>query len=138
MRTGFVAGGNGEPAIDIVDETLVVAPPHKVREVLCDERWWEVVVPGVRMTCIDDRGRLGKRWAVAGTLRGSAEVWLEPWTDAVIVHVFLQADPHDGRAVHARTHRSLELAIKRHVLTRKDALEAGRAPGMPREAAQGE
>lgn len=124
------------PVIDVTDETLVVASPERVRGLLCDEQRWEAVLPGARFSCIDDRGSLGKRWAVSGALAGSAEAWLEPWADAVVVHVFLQADPgrggSSGRAV-ARLNRRYAMTIKRYVLDVKATLEAGRAPGTPRQ-----
>lgn len=126
--------GERRSVIDLVDETLIVAAPARVREALCGERFWETAFPGVRLTCIDDRGPLGKRWTVAGSLHGSAEVWLERWTDAVIVHVYWQVDPASdvrGRAAE-RTARHHALAVKRHVREVKDALEGDRAPGTPR------
>ena len=129
---------SSSPALDITDETLVVAAPERVREVLCDEVYWERWLPGVRLRCIDDRDLLGKRWSVSGTMTGSAEVWLEPWADAVVVHVFWQVDLADGRALDARTHRRYELEVKARVTVVKDRLEAGRAPGTPRAAPAGE
>lgn len=126
------------PMIDLTDETLVVATAAEVRAALCDELGWEALFPGSRLSCIDDRGSLGKRWSVSGALRGSAEVWLEPWADSVVVHVFWQVDP-----AHPPSARRLErlrqhyaLAVKRQVLATKDRLEAGRTPGTPRSDAK--
>ena len=122
----------GSPALDITDENLVVAPAAEVRAVLCDESWWESRIPGVGLRCIDDRGRLGKRWAVHGDLVGSAEVWLEPWADSVVVHAFWQVDRADGKPLTERERSRYAIAVKRHVMTVKDTLEAGRHPGTPR------
>lgn len=125
------------PMIDITDETLVVATASQVRAALCDELHWEALFPGTRLSCIDDRGLLGKRWSVAGALRGSAEVWLEPWADSVVVHVFWQVDPTEQPSARGleRLRRRYALAVKRHVLAAKDRLEAGRVPGTPRQDA---
>lgn len=122
--------------IDVTDETLVVAEAARVRGLLCDEARWETILTGARFSCIDDRGSLGKRWSVSGALDGSAEVWLEPWADSVVVHVFLQANPSGGRPssrAGARLNGRYAMAIKRHVLGAKATLEAGRAPGTPRQ-----
>ncbi|UPK73398.1 hypothetical protein MU582_13225 [Nocardioidaceae bacterium SCSIO 66511] len=125
-------------ALDITDETLVVAAPQRVRDVLCDEAFWQQRMPGVRLRRIEDRGLLGKRWAVDGAMRGSAEVWLERWADGVVVHVFWQVDPADGRRLDARGRRRFGLEVKAHVTAVKDSLEEGRAPGTPRVEAVGE
>lgn len=122
------------PALDITDENLIVAPVADVRAVLCDESWWQARIPGAYLQCIDDRDELGKRWAVRGELTGSAEVWLEPWADAVVVHVFWQVDRSDGRPLSLRSRRRYAVAVKRHVMGLKDTLEAGRTPGMHRGA----
>lgn len=129
---------NSPPALDITDETVIVAPVPEVRAVLCDESWWQARVPGARLLCIDDRGTLGKRWAVRGDLTGSAEVWLERWADAVVVHVFWQAGRTDGRRMTGRERRRYAVAVKRHVMALKDSLESGRAPGTPRGETAGE
>ena len=125
----------GTPAIDITDETLVVAAASQVRDRLCDETGWESLFAGARLSCIDDRGPLGKRWSVSGSLTGSAEVWLEPWADSVVVHVFWQVDPVPAQRARGlgRLRRRYALAVKRHVLGVKDVLEKGRSPGTPRD-----
>ena len=124
--------------LDITDENLIVAAVADVRAVLCDEDWWHARMPGAQLRCIDDRGSLGKRWAVDGDLVGSAEVWLEPWADAVVVHVFWQVDRADQRAMSVREQRRYAVTVKRHVMALKDALETGRAPGTPRVVPTGE
>ncbi|MGH3357978.1 MAG: hypothetical protein ACRDO7_04190 [Nocardioidaceae bacterium] len=123
------------PAVDVIDETLVVASASRVRDLVCDEARWEAILPGLRLSCIEDRGALGKRWSVSGSLEGSAEVWLEPWADAVVVHVFLQADAGDttpSARASRRLRRRYALKVKRYVLRIKATLEEGRAPGTPR------
>ncbi|MDN5851685.1 MAG: polyketide cyclase / dehydrase and lipid transport [Actinomycetia bacterium] len=124
--------------LDITDENVIVAPVADVRAVLCDEDWWHARIPGAQLRCIDDRGPLGKRWAVGGDLVGSAEVWLEEWADAVVVHVFWQVDRADKKTVSVREQHRYSVAVKRHVMALKDTLEAGRAPGTPRVIPTGE
>jgi len=124
--------------LDITDENVVVASVADVRAVLCDEAWWHARIPGARLRCIDDRGPLGKRWAVEGEFTGSAEVWLEEWADAVVVHVFWQVDPVGRTPLSARRLDRYAVTIKRHVMGLKDTLEAGRAPGTPRGVPAGE
>jgi len=80
----------------------------------------------------------GKRWAVEGEFTGSAEVWLEEWADAVVVHVFWQVDPVGRTPLSARRLDRYAVTIKRHVMGLKDTLEAGRAPGTPRGVPAGE
>ena len=81
----------------------------------------------------------GIRWSVTGALTGSAELWLEPVGDGVVVHYYLRVDPAGRRAGRARVaarapgrpRRAAALAWKRHVNALKDELEGGRALGCP-------
>jgi hypothetical protein len=69
---------------------------------------------------------------VAGALRGSMEIWLEPWGDGVLVHWYLRAEP--ARAVR-RPEREVARRVrawKQQVHAVKDRLEAGREPGSRR------
>jgi len=129
-------GGDEVAALSLVDETFVVAPPAALRS-LCDERSWARWFPHITVRCTQDRGDLGKRWTVSGELVGSGEVWLQPYGDGVIVHVYLRVDWSDsgtGRRSReaARFEACYALPLKAHVLALKDACEAGRRPGEPR------
>jgi len=118
------------PALDVIDEHFVVAPAAEVARTLCDERTWDAWFPDVTLTCTWDRGDVGRQWAVAGALSGSAEVWLEPWGDGTFVHLYLRCDP--ARPTPApRLRRRYALPLKAAVFAVKDRLEASRRPGEP-------
>ncbi|GAB2680251.1 polyketide cyclase / dehydrase and lipid transport [Thalassiella azotivora] len=126
-------------AIDLVDDTFVAAPPTVVAGHVHDPSRWAVWWPDLGLVVSRDRGPKGVQWVVAGRARGwtgTAEVWLEPWGDGVLVHHYLRLDPVDGgdrlsprRADAERRRRAL--AWKAHVHALKDALERGRRPGEP-------
>jgi hypothetical protein len=119
------------PSVDLVDETFVVAAPQALARRFSDPALWQDWWPDLRLTVTADRGLEGVRWAVEGALVGSAEIWLEPWRDGVIVHWFLRAKPlRPGKA--ARVRRSYATAFKRRMHALKDDLEGGRPAGVPR------
>ena len=119
--------------MDVADETfLAVAPAVVAAQVSRPERWrawW----PDLRLTVHHDRGAEGLRWQVAGALRGSAEIWLEPVLDGTVLHYFLRGED-DGAvgaaAAGALAHRR-RLQGKAVALGLKRELEAGRAAGEP-------
>jgi len=119
------------PAVDLVDETFVVAEPALVAAAVHDPRRWHQWWPDLRLTVFQDRGTAGLRWSCTGALVGSCELWLEPWGDGVIVHHYLRADPARQRrgraAVRLRERRAA--AWKRCVHALKDELEGDRQPG---------
>jgi hypothetical protein len=62
---------------------------------------------------------------------GSAEIWLEPWHDGVVVHWFVRAEPRrrdDGE----RIRHEYATTFKRRIFALKDDLERGRPAGVPR------
>ena len=123
-------------ALDLIDETFVVADPAAVAAVVRDParwtRWW----PDLRLGVFQDRGDAGVRWNVRGALTGSMEVWLEPYGDGVIVHHYVRCDVPGTRplspAAAARLRRRRERHAKRVFWALKDELEAGRAAGEAR------
>jgi hypothetical protein len=133
--------------VDLIDETFIVAAPADLAAVVHDPRRWRAWWPGLQLTVFMDRGEQGIRWSVTGDLVGSAEIWLEPFGDGVVVHHYLRADvtrsgsrtePVDGPPATLarqadRVRRRHALAWKRSVNALKDELEAGRAPGTPRQ-----
>jgi hypothetical protein len=121
------------PAIDIMDDSFVVASPTVLAARFADRRLWETWWPGLELTVARDRGRKGIRWTVRGHLVGTAEIWLEPWGDGVIVHWYLRADPVGRVADRAdRVQRRYLLDYKRRIHRLKDELERGRPAGAPR------
>ncbi|NDL57299.1 polyketide cyclase / dehydrase and lipid transport [Phytoactinopolyspora sp. XMNu-373] len=123
-----------------MDETFVVADRSALAAVLADpglwRRWW----PRLQLTVVEDRGRLGTRWTVRGELVGTAEIWLEPWHDGVIVHWFLRAEPaapDTGLRWRrppdpTRIRERYVASFKRHIHALKDELDAGRMAGHAR------
>lgn len=134
-------------AVDLVDETFIVAEPAALAAIVADQNRWRQWWPGLELTIFMDRGLQGIRWTVVGDLVGSCEIWLETHADGVLVHYYLRADPtkpgsrtqvrafpespHGYRQV-ASIRRRLALRWKRQVWQLKDELEADRTVGMPR------
>lgn len=134
------------PAVDLVDETFVVADRAVLAAEVADpaswRRWW----PELELAVFMDRSLDGMRWSVSGRWVGSLEIWLEPVGDGVLVHHYARLDPVDPatggpapqpadlrgwrRAARERDRRARRW--KRSVWELKDRLEAGRAPGRPR------
>lgn len=119
------------PPVDLVDETFIVAERAKLAQRISDPALWLQWWPDLRLTVVTDRGPDGIRWSVAGALSGTAEIWLEPWRDGVIVHWFLRADALAGRDGERLRHR-YATAFKRRIHAVKDDLERGRPAGLPR------
>jgi len=131
------------PAIDLVDETFIVAAPSRVADVVHDPARWQQWWPDLTLTVFMDRGPAGIRWSVTGAYQGSCEVWLEPVGDGVLVHHYVRLDPTDRRtgavqpapvdaagwrrAARLRAARAREW--KRQVWALKDELEGERRPG---------
>ncbi|HSK55380.1 MAG TPA: polyketide cyclase / dehydrase and lipid transport [Jiangellales bacterium] len=120
------------PSIDVVGEAFIVADQAELAELLARPALWRAWWPSLELTVFMDRGLKGTRWSVTGELRGSMELWLEPWHDGVIVHWYLRADPVREGADPRRLRRDYVLAHKRHVNALKDHVEAGRSPGEAR------
>ena len=122
------------PAIDIIDESFVVAHAAELAGRFADPILWRQWWPTLTLTVSRDRGAEGIQWTVGGALAGSAEVWLEPWRDGVIVHWFLRADPVPPRSARRAT-RLREAYVrdyKRRLTALKDELERDRPCGRPR------
>jgi hypothetical protein len=123
------------PAIDLMDDTFVVAERAELATYLRDpavaRAWW----PRLTLTVHQDRGLEGVRWTVAGELTGSTEIWLERWGDGVWVHWFLRADPVQPRVATRdlrRLSRRYSVGFKERIHELKDRLERGRPAGVPR------
>jgi hypothetical protein len=110
---------------DLADDTYVAAVPGVVARAVAEPGRWSGWWPDLRLTVAEDRGVEGLRWAVAGGLSGTAEIWLEPVGDGTVLHFYLRA----GLSDRARRDRARAWKASAHAL--KDELEAGRAVGTP-------
>ncbi len=133
-------------AVDLVDETYVVADRPTVAALVADPARWRAWWPDLALTVFMDRGLDGIRWSVTGRWVGSLEIWLEEVGDGVLVHHYARLDPADpasgdagplpadaaGRRRAARARAARARAWKRTVWALKDELERGRAAGLPR------
>jgi aminoglycoside phosphotransferase len=122
------------PLVDIADDSYIVAAPSEVAARLRGSGFWRSCWPGVVLTSYHDRGAEGMRWYATGAMVGTAELWLEPFRDGTLVHVFLRADPPtelSGQRLEA-LRRDHVLALKAALFAVKDELEADRAPGTRR------
>jgi len=119
--------------VHIADDTFVAAAPHLVAAAVHDPRRWARWWPDLEVTSTRDRGLKGHQWLVGGDLQGTAEIWLEPWRDGTVLHLFLRLDfaSERGDRQARREHDRRVLAWKRDARALKDELEAGRAPGEP-------
>lgn len=118
------------PLIDLVDDTFVVAPADRLAGEVADPQRWRAWWPDLHLTRTRDRGVKGQQWRVDGALVGTAEIWLEPWGDGVLVHFYLRCDLPSGargRPEHERRRRAQDWKRVIHAL--KDQLERGRLPG---------
>lgn len=134
------------PAINLSDETFIVATPVVVAAVVAQPARWVVWWPKLALDVYDDRGVKGIRWTVTGELVGSAELWVEPHLDGVLLHHFLRVDlTVPGSPTLARSEsesprmrrqreslaREYALSWKRHAWSLKDELESQRVLGTP-------
>ena len=129
------------PTVDLIDETYLVVAPDVLAAVVHSPARWRSWWPDLELSVFMDRGVDGIRWSVTGPLVGSAELWLEPVGDGVLLHYYLRVDPVPalrgipgarGSRAADRLRRSRALAWKVAVNALKDELEAGRPPGQPR------
>jgi hypothetical protein len=137
--TGQPAHPSSAPVVDVVDDTFLACGPDRVAEVVADPQRWGAWWPDLSLATTRDRGVKGRQWTVTGALVGTAEIWLEPWWDGVILHFYLRADPVDsgaaptteaGRQRWAARERQRQAGRwKTHVHRLKHELEAGRRPG---------
>ncbi|MEJ2870824.1 polyketide cyclase / dehydrase and lipid transport [Actinomycetospora sp. OC33-EN08] len=83
-------------ALDVIDETFVLAEPAVVAAAFADPADWPHRWPDLELHVFADRGAAGLRWSVTGRWVGSAEVWCEPVGDGTVLHWFLRLDPAPG------------------------------------------
>ncbi len=138
----MIAGMGPEPVqIDLIDEVFVAAGLAEVSKAVHDPALWRALWPDLELSIFQDRDTAGLRFTVTGALVGTSEIWLEPWGDGVVAHVYLRVDatrrhqPTAARRLRRSAAKSLatrrSLHTKRQLNTLKDTLEATREPGEP-------
>jgi hypothetical protein len=117
--------------VELSDETFIAVDRPSIAAVVGDSRRWLDWWPDLELEVLRDRGEKGRQWVLTGDLGGTCEIYLEPWHDGTIVHLFLRLEPtpgdrpgQDAEAVRRRT-----LSWKQTIHRLKDELEAGRAAG---------
>jgi hypothetical protein len=123
------------PEVDLADDTFVVAPAEELAARLAGPAFWRTCWPAIELSPYHDRGAEGMRWYAGGALAGTAELWLEPYRDGTVVHVFLRADPARGTPPPrrlARLRREYAVSLKAALFALKDEVESGRAVGTSR------
>jgi hypothetical protein len=128
------------PLVDLADDTFVVADPERLARRLTTAAFWRTCWPSVRLEPYHDRGAEGMRWYVRGEFSGTAELWLEPYRDGTVVHVFLRADPAGGPLAGrrlTRARREFAVAVKSAMFAVKDEVEADRPVGVGRRPLPG-
>lgn len=99
-------GATDRPDADVAAEVYLAVSRSSARGLLAPTALWELCWPGLVLEVTEDRAEKGVRWSVAGRLTGTAEVWLEPWREGCVAHVYLRARPAPGtgrRRTGART-----------------------------------
>jgi hypothetical protein len=121
-------------ALPVSDETFVATAPELVAAVVARPERWRDWWPDLDLELSRDRGVKGCQWVLTGAIGGTAEIYLEPWHDGTLLHLFLRLELPAGsvtaRGVDRAT-RERTLAWKVVANRLKDELEAGRAPGEP-------
>lgn len=121
----------------MADQSFVAAAPERIAEEIGARDRWRAWWPDIVLTVREDRAEKGIRWAVAGPLDGTMEVWIEPVLDGAVIHYFMHCEP---TGVARQRVAALDLAAmnrerrvqgKRMTFEIKQRLEAGRAAGEP-------
>lgn len=84
------------PSIQVADEMFVAAAPAAVASVIADRSRWRRWWPDLDLTVTEDRGEVGLRWAAAGAITGTMEIWCEPSLDGFLLHYYLHGEPTGG------------------------------------------
>ena len=121
-HSGAVRFTSGPPAVNIIDETFIDAPPRLLAAVVADRRnhasWW----PHLRLELALDRGDRGQRWRVTGQITGSMEIWVEPFWEGAIVHHYVRGTAAAGAPRDVAVRHTCRW--KRSVTRLKDQMES--------------
>jgi hypothetical protein len=117
--------------VELSDQTFIAAGRSLVAAVVADPHRWAGWWPDLELELLRDRGEKGRQWVLTGRVGGTAEIYLEPWHDGTVVHLFLRLDlPATTRAGTAagrdRVLRERAFRWKRTIHRLKDELEADR------------
>jgi hypothetical protein len=122
------------PHLELSDETFIAADRSVVAAMVADPGRWPGWWPDLELNLLRDRGPKGCQWQVIAGPAGTVEIYLEPWHDGTLLHLFLRLELPGGSSSAARLQRAARdrtLSWKRTITRLKDELEAGRAPGQP-------
>ncbi|MHA3704505.1 polyketide cyclase / dehydrase and lipid transport [Jatrophihabitans sp. YIM 134969] len=106
----FRLRGEGQrELVHVADETWIAAPPARVGQAVADPAVWEAFWPGLAPRLVEARGVEGVRLAVEEPpgerhhgWHGTAELYVHPEFEGVLLFQFLRLDPAPGRRVPAR------------------------------------
>jgi hypothetical protein len=109
------------PQIDVVDSTWLGARVQTVAAIVAEpanwHRWW----PGLEVSVDELRNDKGVRWNVRSVaagqdvgLAGTAEIWIEPMAEGVVLHFFLRLDPAPGQVLTRRRAEQISEEYRRH------------------------
>lgn len=109
----FRLSGEGQrELVHVADETWIAASPARVGEAVADPARWEQFWPGLTPRLVEARGVEGVRLAVEEPpgehtrgWHGTAELYVHPEFEGVLLFQFLRLDPSPGRRLSARQAR---------------------------------
>jgi hypothetical protein len=110
-------------SIQVADETFVAASAAQVGTAVADRSSWRRWWPDLRLQVVEDRAEKGMRWAVAGPLTGTMEIWLEPSLDGVLLRYFLHAEPSGAAAWQLARMNLAKMTHRRRVAGKRMAFE---------------
>jgi len=115
--------------LELADQTFIAADRPLVAAVVGDPRRWADWWPDLVLELRRDRGDKGRQWVLTGPLGGTAEIYLEPWHDGTVFHLFLRIEGPFEAEKPGRDEDQRRRAWKRTIHQLKDELEAGRPAG---------
>lgn len=128
--------------LDFSVDGYVHARPALVVPALTAPDLWRVIEPGLSLRTYHDRGEEGMRWYVSGAavgMTGTAELWVEPWRDGTVTHLFLRCILRPptlrARLRARRIRRTAERRLRMALFAQKDRLEASAARTEPADRA---
>jgi hypothetical protein len=146
-------GAGREPVqLELADETFIAVDRSVVAALFADLSGWANCWPDLELVLLRERGLKGCQWAVTGrparggpgrggpAVAGTAEIYLEPWHDGTLVHLFLRLTLPPGttpRALHRAT-TARTLPWKQTITQLKDHLEGLRPTALVRGSGPGE